>query len=238
MLVSVTYGPAEFESRDVSGAAVVVIDCFRASTSIATALSAGASAIYPFLSIEDAFGMRSRTAGALLAGERHGVKVDGFDLGNSPREFTVAAVAGRPVVMTTTNGTRLLSAASHAGRILVGAFVNLSATSEALSDSTSDVVLATAGTEGRFSIEDAICAGLIAARLRETSAAELDDSAVFAAELAGSSWQRLCELALSGRGAANVRAAGLADDLQTCLVIDSIPVVAAVHNDPLRIEKG
>ena len=287
MLVTVTFTPVELEIRDVSSAAVVAIDCFRASASIVRALGAGAEAVYPFLSVEEAFEEREKRPGAVLAGERSGRKVEGFDLGNSPSEFTPEAVGGREVVMTTTNGTRLLSAAANAEALYVSCFLNLSATAGALagfagaagggrtggppaagedgapeaagkrealfkeaggaagsaadggaaggSGGRGEVVLAAAGTEGLFSIEDALCTGLLARRLRERPGVELDDSAAFAALAAERPWEELRELCLGGRGAANVRAAGLEGDLEDCLRPDESGIVARVEREPLRI---
>lgn len=234
MRVSVSFTPVELESRDTSGAAVVMIDCFRASTSMVRALSAGAACIHPFLSVEEALRERVRRPEALLAGERGGRRIEGFDMGNSPREFTPEAVGSREIIMTTTNGTRLLMAAVHAEKLLVGAFVNLSATVAAVS-AGDEVLLACAGTEGRFSIEDALCAGMMARELSRSKADSLDDSAAFAVAACGGGWDNLRRLALSGRGAGNVRNAGLEDDLQDCLALDSLGLAATVAQEPFRV---
>ncbi len=237
MKVSVTFTPAEIEGRDVSGATVVVIDCFRAATSVAVALENGATAVYPFLSVDEAFEEKKRRPEALLAGERQAAKVEGFDLGNSPGDFRTSAVTGREIIMTTTNGTRVVAAASRAEALFMCGFVNLSATAAAVAAEDSDVVLACAGTAGFFSIEDAICAGLLCRRLAD-AALHLDDSAAFAARAVDVPWGDLRSLALSGRGAANVRRAGLERDLDECLALDSLAVVALIERDPLRITAG
>ncbi|MHC4713963.1 MAG: 2-phosphosulfolactate phosphatase [Planctomycetota bacterium] len=234
MGVSATFTPAEIEGRDVTGAAVVVIDCFRAATSVAVALEAGARAIYPFLSVQEARDEKARRPGALLAGERHAERPEGFDLGNSPREFRGETVRGREIIMTTTNGTRVITAASHAEGLFMCGFVNLTATAEAVLRGRGDVILACAGTAGRFSIEDALCAGLLAEKLARTGS-ELDDSAVFARAAADAPWADLREAAISGRGAAHVRRAGLERDLEDCLALDSLGVAAEIRKDPLRV---
>lgn len=234
MRISVTFTPVELESRDTSGATVVIIDCFRASTSMARALSAGAACIHPVLSIEEALQERANRPEALLAGERGARRIDGFDMGNSPREFTPEAVGRREIIMTTTNGTRLLRAAVHAEKLLVGAFVNLSATVVALSGAE-EVLLACAGTEGHFSIEDALCAGMMARELSKSNPDCLADSAAFAVAVCGYGWDNLKHLALSGRGAANLKNAGLEGDLPDCLALDALGVAVVVARDPVRV---
>jgi len=236
--ISATFTPAEFEARDVSGATVVIIDCFRASTSIVAALSAGASAVYPFPSVAQAREAARTRPGAVLAGERGGARIPGFDLGNSPGEFSTKSVGGRDVMMTTTNGTRLLAAAGKAADAYVAAFVNAAATADALLRRGGDVILAAAGTEGSFSVEDALCGGLIAAGISGASGATFDDGAAFA--ILGYERTRgdLRAAALLGRGAANVRALGLDVDLEACLLVDSMPVVARAVREPLRVVKS
>lgn len=238
MRVSVTFTPVELETRDVSGARVVVIDCFRFSTSAITALASGATAIYPFLSVQEALEEKAVRPCAILAGERRGVKIDGFDLGNSPKEFSSPEIAGSEILMTTTNGTRLLSAAVHARELLTAGYVNASATASALAARDEDVILAAAGTEGHFSIEDALCAGLLVRLLGESRRIETDDQAAFARAAAACPWDDIRRMALGGRGADNVRAAGHNEDLDDCLRIDTIPLIAPVTGEPLVMTRG
>jgi len=238
MKVSVTLLPGALESTDVSDRTVVAIDCFRASTSIVAALAAGAKAVYPFLTVEDARKAAPSIPDAVLAGERGGAKIEGFDLGNSPAEFTNAAVAGRNVVMTTTNGTRLFIAAIKARSVFVGAFVNASVTAEVAAKTGRDIVLAAAGTEGYFSIEDSLCAGMLADKIRRRANVTLDDAAEFALLAYDRAKEDLGRVALRGRGARNVLALGLDGDLKYALAIDSAPTVAKVIREPLRIVKA
>ena len=238
MRVSVTYTPAEFESRDIAGAAVVAIDCLRASTTIVTALNAGAAAVYPFLTIDEALAFKAEHPRALLGGERGGVKIDGFDLGNSPREYTREAVGGREVIMTTTNGTRLLASAARAERVCMAGFVNATVTAGALAGFRGEVILAAAGTEGYFSVEDALVAGFIAETLARLGRVEEDDSALFARLAYAGAADNLRSAVDSGRGAGNVRSIGLKEDIDVSLDVDSVPIVAVVEKDPLRVVRG
>lgn len=142
---------------------VVVIDVLRATSTIVTALAHGVSAVIPVLTPEEAF-LRARP-GDVLAGERGSQRLPGFDLGNSPREFTRQRVGGKRVILSTTNGTKTLLAARGAKRVLVGSLLNLKAVAQELSRGDGEIKLLCSGTRGRFSLEDTLCAGGIIDRL-------------------------------------------------------------------------
>lgn len=141
----------------------VIVDVLRASTTIVAALEAKAMAVLPCLTIEDARNAASER-GALLGGERGGVKLDGFDFGNSPSEYTSQTVGGQLVAFTTTNGTRALLKSVNANEIVIGAFVNLSAIVARCSAGRS-VDIVCAGTDGEISGEDVLFAGVLAQKL-------------------------------------------------------------------------
>ena len=154
-------------AEDLSGKTVVLIDVIRATSTIITALAAGAREARCFATVGQVFAARRRLAGAplLLCGERNCHRVRGFDLGNSPRDFTPQRCSGHTLLISTTNGTRALRLTHHARRVLLGAFLNLSAVAGCLADVRSDVVLLCAGTKGVRSEDDVACAGAIAAKL-------------------------------------------------------------------------
>src|SRR6202008_3334225 len=110
----------------------------------------------------------------LLCGERKSLAIDGFDLGNSPGDFTAERVAGKLIVMSTTNGTGTLVAAGAGERVVVGSWLNLSAVVDDLHRSGAEPVFLCSGREGRFALEDAVCAGTIALRLMEAAGEEVD----------------------------------------------------------------
>src|SRR5581483_4631948 len=128
--LEVLFTPADFTAlsrRNLDQTVCVVFDVFRATSSMITALANGAVAVVPVGEIEDALALRRQDPAVLLAGEREGVRIRAhltggvdFDLGNSPREFTREVVAGRTIVMTTTNGTRALRSCAHAREVLIG----------------------------------------------------------------------------------------------------------------------
>ena len=143
----------------------MVIDVLRASTTIATALAHGAAAVRPVAGIEEARGLAAVLgAGTLLGGERGGVRIPGFDLGNSPLEYTPDRVAGKTIVITTTNGTAALHACREAREILVGSLVNRTAVADEVRRLAGDSVtvhLVCAGTDGEITAEDVLAAGAI-----------------------------------------------------------------------------
>ncbi|MCA9102501.1 MAG: 2-phosphosulfolactate phosphatase, partial [Planctomycetales bacterium] len=186
--LDVHFLPTLIPPRAVVGSAVVVIDVLRASTTIAAALDAGASDVVPCLDVDDArrIAAESTCTRPLLGGERGGERIAGFDLGNSPLEYTTQRVAGRRIVFTTTNGTRALLAAGDARRIVVGAFVNVSAVADALA-AEEKIDLVCAGTNGEVTAEDVLLAGLLAERLATADASlRLGDTAT----LARQGWQQ------------------------------------------------
>ena len=218
--------------------AVVAIDILRATTTIAAALSNGAAAVIPALTPEEAARLRSDLEpGTLLCGERGGVKPPGFDLGNSPLEYTRGRAAGRSVCFTTTNGTRLIRAADGSRRLLSGAFANIGAVCAALEADGGDVLLACAGTEGRFTMEDALFAGACVSRLRG-SFARIDDAALAAEALWLQSRSNLLEALCRSRHGQTLLRLGFAADLEYAARLDAAPVLPTYTDGRFSLEFG
>lgn len=172
--IDVLLGEAAILPADVVGRVVIVIDVLRAATTVATALANGARGVYPFGTVEETArrGAEMDRDSVRMAGERKMVRIPGFDFGNSPLEFTSAAIAGRSVLYTTTNGTAALVATHGARACLFAGFVNVSATVRAVLHELTDgrdVTVICAGTERRAALEDIVCAGHIVRALREGS---------------------------------------------------------------------
>ena len=186
MTIDVFFSPAVVDKASVEGRTAVVIDVIRATSTLVEALANGARAIFPTVSTEEAVKLASSLGreDTLLCGERKGLKVEGFDLGNSPAEFTPEVVRGKQLVMTTTNGTRAFVASEGADRVFAASFMNLSAVSKALEDS-SRLVIVCSGRENRFALDDALCAGLLVrnALERGMDGWKLNDAARVAADL-------------------------------------------------------
>uniref|UniRef100_A0A7C4CBM2 Probable 2-phosphosulfolactate phosphatase n=1 Tax=candidate division WOR-3 bacterium TaxID=2052148 RepID=A0A7C4CBM2_UNCW3 len=205
--------------------AAVMIDVFRASTTITTALASGARCVLPVTDVEQAVRLIEpyRSDEAVLGGERDSLRIDGFALGNSPAEYSRDAVAGRVVVFTTTNGTAALAAIAGARRVLVGCFLNLAAVAAALAGEP-DITIVCAGNAGRFSLEDFACAGALVARLAPRTT-QMGDGALAARAVWRSLGRSLNQNLLATEHARRLSRLGFAADLELALRIDSIPVV-------------
>jgi 2-phosphosulfolactate phosphatase len=236
--VDALFTPAEFAllpQRDLSRTVCVVFDVLRATSTIITALANGASGMIPVAEISEA--LRLRDPNVLLAGEREGLRIgadlaDGvaFDFGNSPREFTPDAVRGRMIVTTTTNGTRALRACAHAQLVLVGSFLNLSATVAHLRSVTADsLLLVCGGTFERAAYEDVLCAGAVLERLAIDDMTDAALLALTAFRIAATDLLAALQQAENGR---RLRARPeLADDVPFCASVDRFEIAAALERD-------
>ncbi|MBD3399190.1 MAG: 2-phosphosulfolactate phosphatase [Candidatus Coatesbacteria bacterium] len=170
--------PAELAGLELSGRTAVVIDVLRATTTITTALEAGAAALIPRATLEECRARRREDPELLCGGERGGLKPADFELGNSPAAYTASAVRGRRIVFSTTNGTRALLACAAAETVLLGALINRAAVAGRLAADGRDVVLVCSAKHGRPNLEDSLCAGLIVRALEERGLElELSDGA-------------------------------------------------------------
>jgi len=172
MNVAVYFTPLGLNAGDLAGRGVVVIDVLRATTTVVTALANGAKAVIPAATSEEAVRLASNLEkdGVLLAGERKALKIEGFALGNSPVEMTPAAVAGKTLVLTTTNGTPALVAAQGGAPVLVGAPVNfkaLAAKARAVLAERGELIIVCAGREKQFALEDGYAAGRLVKAIRK-----------------------------------------------------------------------
>ena len=229
---------AEVESGAVEGATAVVIDVIRATSTIVEALAAGARAVYPTVSSEEAVRLANSLGrdDTLLTGERRGLMIDGFDLGNSPLEFTPERVGGMRLVMTTTNGTRAFVAADSASRVIAASLLNLSAVARATAGADR-LVFICAGKEDRFSLDDAMCAGLVLraiGKLRKGPPMELDDASLAVRALAGAFRVDADFLGTTAAGKALIEV-GLGADLDRCAEIDRHDIVPEMHERMIRL---
>lgn len=237
MSIQVAFTPLGLVPADVAGRTVVVVDVLRATTSMVTALHHRARAVIVAADSDDA----TRLAQALdrrdvlLAGERHCVKIPGFDLGNSPLEMSEARVGGKSLIMTTTNGTRALLATTGAHEVLVAAGVNLSAVGERLAGALAagrDALIICAGRENGFGMDDAYLAGrlVVAALGGRRSRKGLNDAAIVSVDLVRRYGDRIDRaLALSMAGRELVRL-GFGPDLAAAAAVDACPIVPIYHD--------
>lgn len=162
---------------DFSSKIAIVIDVLRATSVMTTALNNGAKAVIPAASIEEAKTIFEQRAdkNTLLAGERNAVKIEGFHLGNSPLEYITEKVKDKTIIQTTTNGTVAINAVSAAKQVLAGCFLNAVAVADYVSYQPYDLVIVCAGTNGFFSLDDALCAGMLIKLINDRTGIESDD---------------------------------------------------------------
>jgi 2-phosphosulfolactate phosphatase len=227
MRIETYFTLGEVDAGALTDATVVVIDVVRSTTTMVEALANGARGIYPAVSTEEAVKLAQSLGreDTLLCGERKGQKVEGFDLGNSPGDFTREAVEGKRLVMSTTNGTRAFSLGHESARVFACAFTNLSAIAREVAG-VEDLVVLCAGREGRFSLGDALCAGHLIARTVGESEGdhEFNDAALAAQALAQRKpSKRFLGETLGGRALLEI---GLGDDLEICAEVDRHDLLA------------
>ncbi|MFH1502508.1 MAG: 2-phosphosulfolactate phosphatase [Candidatus Eisenbacteria bacterium] len=222
----------ELPEGRTKGRHVVVIDVLRASSTIVHACENGVERIIPVASVEDATKLKPtlEKKNALLGGERDGISIDGFDLGNSPLEYVSKVVKGKTLVLSTSNGTVAITQSAAAKEILVGCFLNLSAVvSHLLSSRPKKVTLLCAGNQGQLSLEDLVCGGLMVAKITKTFRGKLvlNDGAVAGRELAHT-MSDIGEVVRNSIHGRRLSGLGFDADLEFCSRIDkygSVPVV-------------
>jgi 2-phosphosulfolactate phosphatase len=237
MRIDVAFTPAGLGTGDLAGRSVFVVDTLRAGTTVCAALAHGARGVIPVGSIEEAMKLAQtlERREVILAGERNAVRIEGFDLGNSPLEMTEAAVRNQTLVMTTTNGTRAILAASGAAAVYLAAGVNLAAAGararEVLARERQLLILC-AGRDQAFALEDAFTAGRLilegvaGRRLRKP----LNDAALVCVDLArryGRRWLRPLLLSRAGRELVRL---GFRADVEEAAIEDRYPVLPQYHD--------
>ncbi len=246
--LEVTFTPADFETlrgRDLSRTICVTFDILRATTSMVTALANGAARILPVQEIAQALALKERHPEALLAGERHGLRIRAsqtggtdFDFGNSPREFTADRVRGMTIIMTTTNGTRALQSCIGAKLVFAGSFLNMDALITTLkSTPLSHLVIVGAGTFEEAAYEDTLAAGMLCDALWDRFAeSQIVDSARIAREI----FRRhhsdiLGGLARARNGRRLLEKPELRDDVAFCARLNVCQFTAELRDGAVRI---
>jgi 2-phosphosulfolactate phosphatase len=238
-MMDVCFTPDEVVPGELQGRIAVVVDVLRATSTIVEALANGAKSIYPVASIDAAVKLAQNVGRdqVLLCGERRGLPIDGFDLGNSPREFTPDRVAGKLLVMTTTNGTPALLATTAARETLVASFLNLSAVLAELAAGGLPVTVVCGGREKRFSLDDAVCAGavVLGGERSPGRSAGMPDTAQAAALLASARLDDLKGLFAETAAGRQLLEAGLGEDLEFCAQLDRHYIVPRFRDGQITL---
>lgn len=240
MKIEVFFSPAGVDELGMRGRNVIIIDVLRATTTICTALRNGAREVIPTPDLESATKISSNLSGdsRLLGGERQGKKIDGFDLGNSPAEYTPEKVAGKSIIFTTTNGAGAIYKCRYASTALVAGFVNMSAIVQTIVEIGGTWTLLCSGRSGAFSIEDATCAGMIISKVKEQTEVDTEDAGLTALILYKNYKKSVLGMMKKSLHGMYLASIGFEDDLKLCSEVDSVPVVPAVSGLVVRIRQA
>jgi 2-phosphosulfolactate phosphatase len=212
--------PRLLDIYDISNSIVVIIDVFRATSTIATALYNGAARVIPVDSVDKCIEI-GKTTGGITAGERDGKVIPGLSYGNSPAEYPRSFIEGKTLVLTTTNGTRLLHMALNCGvaEVITGSFPNLSAVCDYLVKQKKNVILGCSAWKDRFNLEDTLFAGAVIHRIREHFTIHCDSS-LMAADMYELHQQDMFRFIRRTTHWHRLASYGLQSDLEYCVTPD------------------
>jgi len=230
--LNVCLSPALIPLYRVEDYIVVIIDIFRATSSICYGIENGAVAIIPVAEVEECAAYRENGLDYLLAAERDGKVVDGFDFGNSPFSYTKEKVAGKTIVLTTTNGTHALHLSRSAKKIVIGSFLNLTALCDWLKTQNENILLVCAGWKNNFNLEDTLFAGAVIEQLK-TFDFKLDDSAIAANDLYQIGKNDINKYLKKTSHSERLKKLGIEKDIEFCLQVDLTTAIPVLNGDKL-----
>jgi 2-phosphosulfolactate phosphatase len=204
---------------------VIVIDILRATSCFVAGIASGVELIVPKSSPEECMAMRNE--GYLIAGERNGLKISDFDLGNSPLEYMKCA--GKKIAATTTNGTKAILLSQQSQNTIIGSFLNFDAVVEFVKNQSGDLLLMCSGWKGRFSMEDSLFAGALVNAVYEDFML-VDDASIACQSLYLSAKNDMFIFLKNCSHFSRLKDYGLEDDLRFCLKMNQFDVLATVKN--------
>jgi 2-phosphosulfolactate phosphatase len=234
--LEVCLSPALLHLYDVRDTVVVIIDVFRATSTIVAALDNGARAVIPVASVAECIELGATLPDSVTGGERDGRIAEGLQHGNSPLEYPLEFIKGKTLVLTTTNGTRLLHMVAGAAEIVIGSFLNLHALCAYLAAQNKPVLLGCASWKDRFNLEDTLFAGAVVNELQEQFNINCD-SARAALHLYRQSGGNFIEFLKDSSHYLRLSAYGLQHDMAYCATADLHPVVPVLRGRELVILK-
>ncbi|OCL27347.1 2-phosphosulfolactate phosphatase [Orenia metallireducens] len=235
MEVDVIFSADRIEEDNVRNKTAVVIDTLRATSTIVTSLANGAKDIIPVVSIEEAKRLKRGLAKkALVAGERGGIKIEEFDLGNSPRAYSQEVVLNKNIILTTTNGTKCFARLESAQEVVVLSLLNLEAINNYLQDKEK-VVFCCAGTHGEFALDDFITAGKAITKLSASKEVKLSDRALVAYQIYLQNKDNLLNLIKGSKSGQNLISLGKEEDIDYIVEGREFGVVPSYCEGKIRI---
>jgi 2-phosphosulfolactate phosphatase len=239
MQIDIQLMPSSPKPYLLSDRIVVVIDVLRATSVMIHALSEGALEVIPVATVEEAFQMAKvfQRDAILLGGERESKKIEGFDLGNSPREYMAEKVKGRKLILTTTNGTKAFHLVSSGREIFAGSFFNIGAVSRRCLELDRDLLIFPSGDEGDFSLEDTICGGMLIDIITKTGQKpiSLTDASYTAQTLYKRFEGNLLEAFHLSRHGKELMKRGFEEDLAYCAQIDMTDIVPQFKDGVIKV---
>jgi len=231
--------PEAIKNTELADKLVVVIDVLRASSTIVTALANGCRGFIPILSPDQAKekAQQFEKERVLLGGEREGTKIEGFDLGNSPREYQREAVKDKTIIFSTTNGVKTLEMVKGAHRIIIGSFLNLQAVCNYCTNYKGDISIICAGKEGSFSLEDTACAGMLIDSLKNvlSDTCQESDANLTARLLYKKFGNNILEILRKSQHGRYLESIGLEKDLKFCSQLDFFHIVPVFRDGIISI---
>lgn len=235
--IEVCLSPALLHLYDTTDKIVVIIDVFRATSTIAAALHNGAESVLPVASVAECIELGTKIQNSITAGERDGKVAEGLQYGNSPTEYPSSFIAGKTLILTTTNGTRLLHMVSGHAEIITGSFLNLTAVCDYLVSKKKSVILGCAAWKDKYNLEDALFAGAVAKRTEKHFDTNCDSTR--SVKYLYEASQKEKDIISFLRDSAHYRrlsAYGLQADMEYCATPDLHPVVPVLRGDKLIAE--
>lgn len=236
--INIVLTPAEFDYYDFTSSdnVIVVIDIFRATSTIVAAMANGAASVIPVRSIEEAFYYKEK--GFLIAGEKNGVPIPGFDFGNSPLEFLTNKIKDKDIVLTTTNGTQAIQKAKNKGEIIIGSFLNLNSIAKYLIEKKQNVIMLCAGWKNKFNLEDFVFAGSLTHLLLSQKPSEFfldSDSALLGYLTFDRSRRKLKEFLNMASHKKRLENLNLDKDIDFCLTLNQYDVIPLFLNEKITL---
>ena len=244
MKIDVRFDPFELDELELRGKNIVVIDVLRSSTTIAVALNNGAREIIPVESIENAVKISGSLFGdvTLRGGERNGKTIQGFNLGNSPLEYTEATVKGKSIIFCTTNGSVAMYKSRFAQNLAIGSFVNITKIIGFIKEVKQDFLLICAGRANafsNFSLEDAVCAGMIVHKLAggKPAAVEVTDSSLAAQSLYKTYGRSLLKMMKNTEHGKYLTEIGFLEDIKIAATVDSYAILPVLTGNVIKLKR-
>lgn len=228
---------SELKSVDLNEKIAIVIDVLRASTTICTAISNGCKSVIPVAEVDEAITLAAEFGRSfvILGGERGGKIISGFDLSNSPLEYKTETVKEKRIIFTSTNGSQLFREATKAKHTIVASFLNIKKICEFIIETNMDISILCAGGEGKFSLEDTVCGGMIINKLLNDykQPLNLNDGAKMAEILYQHYSQNLLGMLYQASHGKRLISIGQESDLTFCIAVNSVTCIPVLSGNEL-----